>query len=252
MHYLYDSPIHSSVKQVETLFENDAFIALNKPAGMLSIPDREQSQPSLKDLLQQQYSAIYTVHRLDRDTSGLIIFAKTPEAHKHLSALFENRQTTKKYLGVVQGCFPEISGLLDSPIREHSQQPGKMIQHPKGKPSITEFRVLEKFPRFALVEFTLITGRTHQIRVHASGAGHPIACDPVYGSEVPVYLSALKHHFNLGKYSDQERPLLNRLALHSHELGFTDRDGTRHQLSALLPRDMSAFLNQLRKLEKKS
>lgn len=236
------------MKQAETIFENEEFIALNKASGILSIPDREQREPSLKDLLQKKYGNIYTVHRLDRDTSGLILFAKTEAAHKYLSGLFENRQTKKKYLGLVQGSFPEASGKFEGPIREHTNIAGKMTVHAKGKPSVTEYHTLEKFQRFSLVSFGLITGRTHQIRVHAAQAGHPIACDPLYGSDEPVYLSSLKKNYKLGKYDEQERPLLNRLALHSHELSFTDIRGFKHLLTAPLPKDLSAPLNQLRKL----
>jgi 23S rRNA pseudouridine1911/1915/1917 synthase len=236
------------LKQVETIFENQEFIALNKTAGLLSIPDRSQSQPSLKDMLQAKYGNIHTVHRLDRDTSGLILFAKTEAMHKYLCGLFEKRQTEKKYLGIVYGIFPATEGKLEFPIAPDPHIAGKMRVDPKGKPAETRYRTIEKFPRFSLVEFNLITGRTHQIRVHAAQAGHALAGDPLYGNGEPIYLSSLKKKFNLGRNEETERPLFNRLALHSHELHFVDQQQQGHQLLAPLPKDMSAFLKQLRKL----
>src|SRR5688572_10949469 len=99
-----------------TLFENDDLIALNKPSGLLSIPDREGKEISLKKLLQDKYERIFTVHRLDKDTSGLIVLAKNEAAHKHLSVQFEERQTEKIYLGLVIGSPVSTNGSIDSPI----------------------------------------------------------------------------------------------------------------------------------------
>src|SRR4051812_11045983 len=107
-----------------TIFENDDFIALNKPPGVLSIPDRIQSQPSLKDNLIEEYGQIFTVHRLDRDTSGVIVFAKNEETHRHLSLQFENRLTDKNYSGIVSGTLPQSAGLIDVAIAEHPHKKG--------------------------------------------------------------------------------------------------------------------------------
>src|SRR5688572_1524344 len=101
------------------IFENEEFIALNKPSGLLSIPDREGKDVSLKKILQEKYDPIFTVHRLDKGTSGLIIFAKTEESHKHLSKQFEERQTEKIYLGLVIGSPSPPDGSIDAPIAEH-------------------------------------------------------------------------------------------------------------------------------------
>src|SRR4051794_19729285 len=108
------------------IFENDDFIVLNKPSGLLSIPDREGKDISLKKILQNNYGGIFTVHRLDKDTSGLIVFAKNEEAHKHLSQQFENRQTEKIYLGLVLGSLAEKQGAIDLPIAEHPTKKGLM------------------------------------------------------------------------------------------------------------------------------
>ncbi|MEO6916230.1 MAG: RluA family pseudouridine synthase [Chitinophagaceae bacterium] len=230
-----------------TIFENDDFIALNKPPGVLSIPDRTQSQPSLKDHLIEKYGEIFTVHRLDKDTSGVIVFAKNEAAHRDLSLQFENRQTGKIYYGVVSGTLPDTEGLIDVAIAEHPHKKGMMVPNPKGKPSQTEYKVLESFGIFSYLQFTILTGRTHQIRVHMKHLGNPIACDQVYGDGKPVLLSMLKKKFKLSKDVEEERPILSRLALHSAELSFTGPNGETHRLQADLPKDLRAFLQQLRK-----
>lgn len=230
-----------------TVFENDDFIVLNKPSGVLSIPDRMQSAPSLKDHLLEKYGQIFTVHRLDRDTSGIIVFAKNEETHRHLSLQFENRQTDKIYLGIVSGVLPEEEGDIDLAIAEHPHKKGTMVPNPKGKPSQTLYTVQESFGLYSFVRFAILTGRTHQIRVHMKYMGTPIACDEVYGDGKPVLLSSLKKKFKLSKDAEEERPILSRLALHSAELAFTDAAGTTHRLEAPLPKDMRAFIQQLRK-----
>ncbi len=231
----------------DIVLENDRFIAINKPAGLLSIPDREQSQPSLKDMLLARYGTIFTVHRLDKDTSGLIVFAKDEETHKYLSQLFEGRQVEKYYRGLVYSCPAKKFGTIDAPISEHPLHKGLMTVHRNGKASLTGYEVIEEHRSWSLVEFRLHTGRTHQIRVHAKHFGHPLACDELYGNGKPILLSSLKRNFKLSKHDEEERPMLNRLALHSYRLKFTDTGGTVIDLVAELPKDMRALLQQLKK-----
>src|SRR5438132_508102 len=100
----------------DIIFENEDFVAINKPAGMLSIPDRTQSEPSLKDMLAAKYGTIFTVHRLDKETSGVIVFAKNEAAHKYLSQQFENRETEKYYVGLIQGKLSEKKGIIEEAI----------------------------------------------------------------------------------------------------------------------------------------
>ena len=231
----------------EIVFENDLFVAVNKPAGLLSIPDREQTQTSLKDMLLEKYGAIFTVHRLDRDTSGIIIFAKTEAAHKFFSLLFEGREIEKYYMGLVHGIPTPKKGTIDAPIAEHGVQKGFYIVHQRGKPSVTDYEVIEENKMFSLVQFQLHTGRTHQIRVHCKNIGHPLACDELYGDGKPVLLSSIKKKYKLSKHDEEERPMLNRLALHSYRLKFTDADGKVFDLEAELPKDIRALLQQLKK-----
>jgi 23S rRNA pseudouridine1911/1915/1917 synthase len=230
--------------------ENNDWVALNKPAGLLSIPDREGKEISLKVLLKEAYGDIFTVHRLDKETSGLIVFAKNETAHKFLSKQFEERQTKKIYQGLVIGSLPEIKGSINSPIAEHPAKNGTMIINRKGKESLTDYEVLEDFKIFSLVKFRIHTGRTHQIRVHMQEMGHPVVCDPVYGDGKPILVSSLKSKFKLSKDIEEERPILNRLALHSFQLSFKGMDEKEIDLEAPLPKDLRATLQQLAKRKK--
>jgi 23S rRNA pseudouridine1911/1915/1917 synthase len=229
------------------IFENENFLAVNKPAGLLSIPDRMQSEVSLKDMLLNKYGSIFTVHRLDKDTSGIILFAKNETTHKFLSQAFEERRVEKFYQGIVHGSPAEKKGTIDAPISEHLVQKGLMVIHRNGKPSVTDYEVIEDYKSYSLLQFQLHTGRTHQIRVHCKNIGHPLACDELYGDGKPVLLSSLKKKYKLSKHDDEERPMLNRLALHSYCLKFSDAGGNAFNLIAELPKDIRALLQQLKK-----
>jgi len=229
------------------IYEDETLIALNKPSGLLSIPDREGKDISLKKLLIEKYDRIFTVHRLDKETSGLIVFAKTEEAHKHLSKQFEERQTEKIYQGFVLGSLAEKKGTIDALIAEHPVKKGLMTVYRKGKESITDYEVLEDLKIFSWVQFQIHTGRTHQIRVHAKHIGHPILCDDLYGDGKPILLSSLKHKFKLSKNEWEETPILNRLALHALSLKFKKMNEETIKLEAPVPKDLRALLQQLRK-----
>ena len=233
------------------IVETENWVAINKPSGLLSIPDRLGKDISLKVLLKEKYGDIFTVHRIDRDTSGLIIFAKNETAHKYLSKQFEDRQTKKIYQGLVIGSPAAGSGSIEARIMEHPALNGTMIIHAKGKEALTDYEVLEDFGIFSFLQFRIHTGRTHQIRVHMKDLGYPIVCDPLYGDGKPLLLSAVKSKFKLSKNELEERPILGRLALHAFQLSFTDIDGNIVDLEAPLHKDMRATLQQLAKRKKK-
>ncbi|MFN4286700.1 MAG: RluA family pseudouridine synthase [Lacibacter sp.] len=232
----------------ELLAVTENWIAVNKPAGLLSVPDREQSEPSLKDLLRAQFGNIWVVHRLDKFTSGLIVFARTEEAHKYLSRQWEEHRVEKYYQGLVQGRPLLQEGTVEAGIMEHPSKKGTYITHRKGKPSRTDYKVLQYFGPYTWMEFRIHTGRTHQIRVHMKHIGHPIVCDEVYGTAAPVLLSNIKgKKFKLSQNEEAERPLLSRMALHAWKLQFTDADGSLVALEAPLPKDLLALKKQLEK-----
>ncbi|MDB5202630.1 MAG: RluA family pseudouridine synthase [Ferruginibacter sp.] len=231
------------------VFENDDFVAINKPSGLLTIPDRDQSQKSLKEFLLEKYGSIFTVHRLDKDTSGLVLFAKNETSHKFLSRMFEEREVQKYYLGIVIGEPVHPIGDINAPISEHPMHKGLMTVYKNGKPSFTSYEVLEANKHFSLVSFRLHTGRTHQIRVHSKHIGHPLACDDLYGDGKPVLLSSIKKKFKLSKHDEEERPMISRLALHSYKLIFTDAHGEAMELVAEMPKEFRALMVQLKKLK---
>ncbi|MFZ1528793.1 MAG: RluA family pseudouridine synthase [Ferruginibacter sp.] len=232
---------------LEIIFEDGNLVALNKPSGLLTIPDRGQSEKSLKEMLLEKYGSIFTVHRLDKDTSGLVLFAKNEASHKYLSKLFEERKVQKFYCGVVIGLPAQNTGSIEAPIAEHPVHKGTMYVHRKGKPSHTAYEVLDGNKHFSLVQFQLHTGRTHQIRVHAKEIGHPLACDPLYGDGKPVLLSSVKKKYKLSKSEEAERPIIGRLALHAQRLVFEDLSGKVINLEAPAPKEFRALMQQLKK-----
>ena len=194
-----------------------------------------------------KYGTIFTVHRLDKDTSGIIIFAKDEATHKFLSQLFESRNVEKYYQAIVHGSPANKKGTIDAPISEHPLHKGIMTVHRNGKLSVTGYEVIEEHSSFSLIQFQLHTGRTHQIRVHSKHIGHPVACDELYGNSKPILLSSIKRNYKLSKHDEEERPMLSRLALHSYRLKFKDAEGKEVNLVAELPKDMRALLQQLKK-----
>ncbi|MGI8635993.1 MAG: RluA family pseudouridine synthase, partial [Segetibacter sp.] len=146
--------------KLDIISENDHFIVINKSAGLLSIPDRFGKDPSVKSILQEHLGKIFTIHRLDKETSGLIIFAKDEVTHKDLSQNFESREVEKHYVGLVNGTLMHRKGTIDAPIMEVPGKTTLMMPHKKGKPSITDYKVLEEFGLYSWVQFQIHTGRT--------------------------------------------------------------------------------------------
>jgi 23S rRNA pseudouridine1911/1915/1917 synthase len=239
------------VKGFSIIYENDDFVAVNKDSGILTLPDRhDETQMSLYKMLNARYGKIFIVHRLDRDTSGLLVFAKNESTHKFLSQLFEQRNIEKKYLAIIRGSLSQPEGSIEEPIAEHPFRKGEMAVNKKGKLSKTLYKVLDDFGLYSLVSFDIKSGRTHQIRVHTKFIGHPVIADPVYGDGKPVLLSSFKKKYRLSQNDLEERPIISRLALHSYSLDFTDQHGKHHQIEAPLPKDMKALIQQLKKHRK--
>ncbi|MCC7244693.1 MAG: RluA family pseudouridine synthase [Saprospiraceae bacterium] len=235
----------------QLIYEDDDLLVVDKPAGLLTIPDRQGLQPSLLGELQRRYGQVMTVHRLDRETSGILCFARNEAAHRSLSMQFEHHTADKFYLALVDGVLHHDEGEIDKPIGEHPAIPGKMTISTKGKPSLTFYRASERFKRFTLTEVLIKTGRTHQIRVHFQSIGYPLAVDALYGRRDKFFLSEIKgKSFKSGKFSDEERPLMERTSLHSMRLRLDQpTTGERLEFKTELPKDFAALLKQLRKWE---
>jgi len=235
-------------KRWEIIYEDNSVVVIDKPAPFLTIPDRyDKNKPNLLGKLSEKREAIKVNHRLDKDTSGLILFTKTPEAHKHLSDQFEQRTIKKHYLTIVHGVPQEEVGLINLPLAPSGIRNKGMVVDKQGKESLTKYKILEAWRRYSLLEVKLLTGRQHQIRVHMRSIHCPIVCDHMYGDGEPFFLSSIKRRMNRSR-EEEERPLLNRIGLHSYILGFDHPEsGERMQFKAELHKDMRAVVNQLRK-----
>jgi len=236
------------------IFEDDALIAFDKPSAMLIAPDRRvPGGEKLLELVRAHRGAeVATVHRLDADTSGLVLFAKNKLALDFLSGQFQSKTVGKIYQVITVGVPLNDKFTVDLVMKEDEGRPGRMCVVKKhGQISLTEFTVLEKFPApagrvsFAYVECRPQTSRPHQMRLHLAEQGTPILNDRLYGTETLLMLSALKRGY---KGRADEKALITHLALHASELAFTHPlSRTKFTLAAPLPNDFAVALKYLRK-----
>jgi RluA family pseudouridine synthase len=239
----------SQLPQIEVLHEDEYLFVVNKPAGIASIPDGfHPDDPDLVAILAPALGKAWVVHRLDKDTSGAIIFARDEATHRALNQQFENRDVSKAYHALVAGTPDWAERTVNAPLRVNGdRQHRTLVDHTIGKPSITHFRVIEKYRRFALLEAKPETGRTHQIRAHAKFLGLPIVCDGMYGDLKPLVLSQIKPGYRSSAH--EERPLIERLALHAFQLEITHpQTQERMTFEAPYPKDLRATVKQLSKL----
>lgn len=165
------------------VYQDDALLVANKTAGLLAVPGRgADKQDCLIHRLQQDFPDALVVHRLDMATSGLMVFARGAEMQRKLSRMFRLREVSKRYLAVVSGRLEQESGEVSLPlICDWPNRPKQKVDHALGKPSLTRYRLLGVESSNSRVELEPVTGRTHQLRVHMAGIGHPILGDPLYG-----------------------------------------------------------------------
>ena len=172
---------------LDILYQDEYLLVLNKPAGLLSVPGRDEDKQDCQiHRVQREFPTAMIVHRLDMATSGAMVIALNEEIHRNLSILFEKRQVEKKYVAVVAGLVKNQQGLINLPlITDWPNRPKQMIDHERGKPSRTQFNVLDYDHKRNTTRVELIpeTGRTHQIRVHLQSIGHAILGDRLYASD---------------------------------------------------------------------
>ncbi len=233
---------------LETLYEDEHIIAVNKPPDIIMHPSNGRGVNSLVNLLKRRFENTpyypYLVHRLDRDTSGIALVAKTREAARDLYYQFVKRGVEKVYIAIVSGDVEHEGGIVDLPIRKAKPFADKMVIDKEGGfPAITEYQVEKRFCGFTMLRIIPRTGRMHQIRVHLAAIGHPIVGDRVYCPDASVYVRCLKEGF-----SDELRGklLLPRQALHATSLRFI-HPATREpiKIDCPIPSDMTGLIESL-------
>ncbi|MHC4855660.1 MAG: RluA family pseudouridine synthase, partial [Planctomycetota bacterium] len=195
-------------------------LLIDKPTGISVTADRSGAPDILKLLHQQQTFSepLRLVHRLDKDTSGILLLAKDKATQSRYSSLFEKRQIQKLYLAIARGPLPYKHGSIKDPIARSQRNPQAMHIHPRlGKPAHTAWQQLADFGSLSLVSAQIVTGRTHQIRIHFSHRGMPLAIDPIYGSANPLMLSSFKLDYRR-KPGRDEPAMIDRLTLHAYQL----------------------------------
>ncbi|MGH7215191.1 MAG: RluA family pseudouridine synthase [Tepidisphaeraceae bacterium] len=241
------------------LWQSDRLAVIDKPAGLASIPGRGEDDSAFERLARQlglpdrgdADPRLRVVHRLDKHTSGVLLFAKDRAAQRHLSHQFQNNTTHKEYLALVRGRPAADEGEIDAPLAPHPNSPRFMaVAKHGGQPARTGWRVEETFRELTLLRVVPKTGKTHQIRVHLRHIGLPLAIDPLYnaprdGAAAGIFLSSFKRGYRAS--GTGERPLIDRLTLHAERLKFVNLDGVEVEVVSPLPKDFRAALNMLRK-----
>jgi RluA family pseudouridine synthase len=254
------SPQTREFWEIPVLYEDAQLLVVSKPAGLLVCPDRyDKERSNLMKLLEEGIAQgkpwaverglryLANVHRLDFETSGVLLLAKDRESLVALARQFESGRPDKRYVALVQGEVGEDSFRVEVRLAPDPRRPERMQVHRKrGKLSVTEFRVRERFRGYTLLECRPLTGRTHQIRVHLAHRGWPVVGDKLYGGE-PFFLSRVKPDYRF-KPGETERPLLARLGLHAERLTLVHPvSGQPVVIEASWPRDLQAAVKQLRR-----
>jgi 23S rRNA pseudouridine955/2504/2580 synthase/23S rRNA pseudouridine1911/1915/1917 synthase len=243
---------------LEILYEDEDFVAIHKPAGLAAIPGRGETTSAFEMLATQlalphkgtEDSRLRLVHRIDKETSGVMLFAKNRAAQQHVSHQFQNNLIQKEYLALVAGVPSQPEGEIDAPMERHPANPKLMAVTKHGRPARTLWKVESRFRGLTLLRCFPKTGKTHQIRVHLASIGLPLAIDPLYNPKPPetaagLFLSSFKRGYRAK--DEAERPLIDRLTLHAEKLTFTIMEGQTKTITAPLPKDYRAIVNMLTK-----
>lgn len=222
-------------------FEDQDFIVINKPYNISTLDDRDATRQNILKMAKEYSIDAQVCHRLDKETSGILVIAKNPEAYRHMSMQFENREVIKIYHAVVEGNKRLENEMVELPIL--ALKDGIVKIDGAGKEAATIFNTLEVYGKYSLIACFPITGRMHQIRIHLSSIGVPIVADAQYGGK-DIFLSSLKRNFKLKK-DTEELPLIRRVALHARSITFRDLKGKEVTVEAKYPKDFGALIRQL-------
>lgn len=227
------------------IFADADLLAINKPPGLLSLPHGfDPRQPHIRALLEEEFGRLWIVHRLDRDTSGIMVLARNPDAHRALNDQFAGRKVRKTYHALVKGSPEWETYEVQLPLRKNGDRRHRtVVDLTGGQAAHTTMRVLTRFHERTLVEAEPHSGRTHQIRVHLAALNLPLIGDSLYGDGRPLFLSMLKPGFRAGR--KPECALIERPALHAHTLDCLHPNGETLHLQAPYPSDFNAAVRQL-------
>ena len=225
------------------IFEDDDYIAINKPPHVSTLEDRS-SPLQVLELAKTYWPEAQVCHRLDKETSGVLLIAKTPEAYRNAAIQFEKRSVRKVYHAVVDGIHEFKGQRIDLPILVGGSGPVK-ISHRDGKPATTIVSTIDAYKHQTLVACEPLTGRMHQIRIHLAAQNASIVDDVTYGGHM-FYLSSIKRKFKL-KAGTEEEPLIKRVALHAYSLSIKNIDGNEMLIEAPYPKDFNVLVRQLEK-----
>ena len=225
------------------IFENEDYLAINKPPFLSTLEDRNDRYHALA-LVKEIHPDVKVCHRIDKETSGVLLFAKNLPAYSYAVYLFEKRKVYKEYHAVVEGNINIKDEQIDLPLRLLGN--GKVcVDKLEGKPALTVFETIEIYKKHTLLKCVPQTGRMHQIRIHVASKGTPIVGDELYGG-MPFYLSSVKQKFFLKKNTEEE-PLIKRFALHAYNLQFSSKDGELISIKADYPKDFNVLVSQLKR-----
>jgi len=230
------------------LWESGDWLALNKPPLLATLDERQGNAPSMIRWAKAFDSRLSPCHRLDKETSGIMLWARSEASYKAAAYAFEQRLVSKVYHTVVWGIHRFDDHPIDLPIGQGRD--GLMrVDFKEGKEALTYVRSLEYFRHFTLLECRPVTGRTHQIRVHLASQNCRIVADKAYGGEMP-FLSLLKgRKYRISKDTEEEAPMIHRLALHARSLEIAHPESPMPLVEAPYPRDMEVLLRLLRKYD---
>ena len=217
------SPKVVSKIKLPIIYQDKDLLVVNKPANLVMHPAGRHKAGTLLDILESQFPEVYLVHRLDKDTSGVVLVARNLKAKEYLSSAFAKHLVKKTYLALLVGKITPQQAYLDMPIKR--DRSGKFGVAKQGRSAKSFYKVLEYLPRFSLVEVNPESGRTHQIRVHFNAIKHPVVGDEMYGQAING---------------------LSRQFLHAAKIEFVDTLGKLRQFTAPLPEDLNNFLNESR------
>lgn len=247
----FQLPVSGLFKKIKVIADSDDFIILEKPAGLLVHPTDKNETDTLVDWLIASYPEIAKigedparpgiVHRLDKDVSGLMVIPRNQDSFDYFKSIFKSREIQKKYTALVYGEMEKTEDTIDLPIGRSKTKPGLYAAHPKAqgekfadkdKLAVTEISVVKKFKNFTLLSVKILTGRTHQIRVHLTAYGHPIVGDNLY----------------LNKKLKTKKEL-SRIFLHADYLAFTAPDGKEYEFHSKLPSKLADYLKALKPIK---